>query len=141
MCCRGSKSITGDPMATFVRSFRGPRRPRPVTAESNLGSKPGQNFAAATIQPQHTSLPTLNLIVVITRKNVIHSCKGSCSACIFWRPRYVFPKCEKWSSQRILDTSCILAWLIEQGYEVYAFMADVGQVEVSISLGLTGLIR
>ncbi|CAK5267453.1 unnamed protein product [Mycena citricolor] len=25
------------------------------------------------------------------------------------------------------DTSCILAWLIEQGYEVYAFMADVGQ--------------
>jgi len=26
-----------------------------------------------------------------------------------------------------LDTSCILAWLIEQGYEVYAFMADVGQ--------------
>ncbi|KAF9519488.1 hypothetical protein BS47DRAFT_1388047 [Hydnum rufescens UP504] len=23
-----------------------------------------------------------------------------------------------------LDTSCILAWLIEQGYEVYAFMAD-----------------
>jgi hypothetical protein len=34
-----------------------------------------------------------------------------------------------------LDTSCILAWLIEQGYEVYAFMADVGQEEVrSISL-------
>lgn len=29
-----------------------------------------------------------------------------------------------------LDTSCILAWLIEQGYEVYAFMADVGQEEV-----------
>ncbi|KAJ7308517.1 argininosuccinate synthetase [Mycena albidolilacea] len=28
-----------------------------------------------------------------------------------------------------LDTSCILAWLIEQGYEVYAFMADVGQEE------------
>jgi hypothetical protein len=28
------------------------------------------------------------------------------------------------------DTSCILAWLIEQGYEVYAFMADVGQEEV-----------
>ncbi|TFK60441.1 putative argininosuccinate synthase [Pluteus cervinus] len=28
-----------------------------------------------------------------------------------------------------LDTSCILAWLIEQGYEVYAFMSDVGQEE------------
>ncbi|KAF9266762.1 argininosuccinate synthetase [Marasmius fiardii PR-910] len=28
-----------------------------------------------------------------------------------------------------LDTSCILAWLIEQGYEVYTFMADVGQEE------------
>ena len=34
----------------------------------------------------------------------------------------------QWSSK---DTSCILAWLIEQGYEVYAFMADVGQEEVS----------
>jgi Arginosuccinate synthase len=31
-----------------------------------------------------------------------------------------------------LDTSCILAWLIEQGYEVYAFMADVGQEEVRL---------
>jgi len=28
-----------------------------------------------------------------------------------------------------LDTSCILVWLIEQGYEVYTFMADVGQEE------------
>lgn len=28
------------------------------------------------------------------------------------------------------DTSCILAWLMEEGYEVYAFMADVGQEEV-----------
>ncbi|KAM0755758.1 argininosuccinate synthetase [Meredithblackwellia eburnea MCA 4105] len=28
-----------------------------------------------------------------------------------------------------LDTSCILAWLIEQGYDVVAFMADVGQEE------------
>ncbi|KAK4689428.1 argininosuccinate synthase, partial [Tremellales sp. Uapishka_1] len=28
-----------------------------------------------------------------------------------------------------LDTSCILAWLLEQGYEVIAFMADVGQEE------------
>lgn len=27
------------------------------------------------------------------------------------------------------DTSCILVWLIEQGYEVYTFMADVGQEE------------
>jgi len=30
----------------------------------------------------------------------------------------------------VVDTSCILAWLIEEGYEVYAFMADVGQEEV-----------
>lgn len=30
----------------------------------------------------------------------------------------------------IVDTSCILAWLIEQKYEVVAFMADVGQEEV-----------
>ena len=28
-----------------------------------------------------------------------------------------------------LDTSCILAWLIEKGYEVVCFMADVGQEE------------
>ncbi|TFL02042.1 argininosuccinate synthetase [Pterulicium gracile] len=28
-----------------------------------------------------------------------------------------------------LDTSCILKWLIEENYEVYAFMADVGQEE------------
>jgi argininosuccinate synthase len=28
-----------------------------------------------------------------------------------------------------LDTSCILVWLIEQGYEVLAYMADVGQEE------------
>jgi len=26
-----------------------------------------------------------------------------------------------------LDTSCILRWLIDEGYEVYAYMADVGQ--------------
>ena len=32
--------------------------------------------------------------------------------------------------ETILDTSCILAWLIEEGYEVYAFLADVGQEEV-----------
>jgi hypothetical protein len=32
--------------------------------------------------------------------------------------------------ETILDTSCILAWLIEQGYDVYAFLADVGQEEV-----------
>lgn len=32
----------------------------------------------------------------------------------------------------IIDTSCILAWLIEEGYEVYAFMADVGQEEVCV---------
>ncbi|OJD23443.1 argininosuccinate synthase, partial [Blastomyces percursus] len=28
-----------------------------------------------------------------------------------------------------LDTSCILAWLIEQGYDVVCFLADVGQAE------------
>ncbi|CAN8020009.1 unnamed protein product [Ixodes persulcatus] len=28
-----------------------------------------------------------------------------------------------------LDTSCILAWLIEEGYDVVAFMADLGQEE------------
>jgi len=28
-----------------------------------------------------------------------------------------------------LDTSCILAWLIEEGYEVLCYMADVGQEE------------
>lgn len=28
-----------------------------------------------------------------------------------------------------LDTSCILVWLIEQGYDVVAYMADVGQIE------------
>ncbi|XP_042902648.1 argininosuccinate synthase [Parasteatoda tepidariorum] len=28
-----------------------------------------------------------------------------------------------------LDTSCILVWLIQQGYDVIAFMADVGQEE------------
>ncbi|KAJ2799248.1 argininosuccinate synthetase, partial [Coemansia helicoidea] len=28
-----------------------------------------------------------------------------------------------------LDTSCILAWLIEEGYEVMAYMANVGQEE------------
>ncbi|KAI9851801.1 MAG: argininosuccinate synthetase [Thelocarpon superellum] len=28
-----------------------------------------------------------------------------------------------------LDTSCILAWLIEKGYDVICFMADVGQEE------------
>jgi argininosuccinate synthase len=28
-----------------------------------------------------------------------------------------------------LDTSCILAWLLEKGYEVICFMADVGQDE------------
>jgi argininosuccinate synthase len=33
------------------------------------------------------------------------------------------------SSISLLDTSVILLWLIEQGYEVYAFMADVGQEE------------
>lgn len=27
------------------------------------------------------------------------------------------------------DTSCILAWLIDEGFEVIAFMADVGQEE------------
>lgn len=35
-----------------------------------------------------------------------------------------------------LDTSCILKWLIEENYEVYAFMADVGQEEVRRSASL-----
>lgn len=35
-----------------------------------------------------------------------------------------------WADRVDPDTSCILAWLIEQGYEVYTFMADVGQEEV-----------
>jgi argininosuccinate synthase len=37
------------------------------------------------------------------------------------------------NTKSFIDTSCILAWLIEQGYEVYAFLADVGQEEVSYS--------
>jgi argininosuccinate synthase len=28
-----------------------------------------------------------------------------------------------------LDTSCILAWLIEKGYDVVCFMANIGQEE------------
>ena len=28
-----------------------------------------------------------------------------------------------------LDTSVILKWLLEQGYEVFAYMADIGQDE------------
>lgn len=28
------------------------------------------------------------------------------------------------------DTSCIMAWLIDEGYDVIGFMADVGQEEV-----------
>lgn len=28
-----------------------------------------------------------------------------------------------------LDTSCILKWLLEKGYDVICFMADVGQDE------------
>ena len=35
------------------------------------------------------------------------------------------PHCGPW----FLDTSCILAWLIDEGYDVIAFMADVGQEE------------
>jgi hypothetical protein len=38
------------------------------------------------------------------------------------------------------DTSCILAWLIEEGYEVYAFLADVGQEEVGIPRISRGLL-
>ena len=34
---------------------------------------------------------------------------------------------------RCSDTSCILLWLIEQGYDVIAYMADVGQEEVGFS--------
>lgn len=43
-------------------------------------------------------------------------------------------RCEMYNqlflADRTADTSCILLWLIEQGYEVVAFMADVGQEEV-----------
>lgn len=35
------------------------------------------------------------------------------------------------SSLSLSDTSTILAWLIDEGYDVVAFMADVGQEEVS----------
>lgn len=28
-----------------------------------------------------------------------------------------------------LDTSCILAWLVEKGYQVIAYLADIGQEE------------
>ena len=28
-----------------------------------------------------------------------------------------------------LDTSCILRWLLDEGYEVFCFLADVGQEE------------
>jgi hypothetical protein len=38
------------------------------------------------------------------------------------------------------DTSCILVWLIEQGYEVYAFLADVGQEEVGIPIIIRRLL-
>ncbi len=29
-----------------------------------------------------------------------------------------------------LDTSCILKWLIDSGYEVVCFLANVGQVRI-----------
>lgn len=32
------------------------------------------------------------------------------------------------------DTSCILAWLIDEGYTVVCYMADVGQDEVRFLL-------
>ncbi len=31
-----------------------------------------------------------------------------------------------------LDTSCILKWLLKQGYTVVCFLADVGQVRVIV---------
>jgi len=40
----------------------------------------------------------------------------------------------------VVDTSCILAWLIEEGYEVYAFMADVGQEEVRLPIRFGSLL-
>lgn len=33
------------------------------------------------------------------------------------------------TARSFADTSCILAWLIDEGFEVIAFMADVGQEE------------
>ena len=44
--------------------------------------------------------------------------------------RILLSVCVDIDSCALPDTSCILAWLIEQGYEVIAFMADVGQEEV-----------
>ena len=32
-----------------------------------------------------------------------------------------------------LDTSCILAWLIEKGYEVVCYLADIGQVHDDVN--------
>ncbi len=29
-----------------------------------------------------------------------------------------------------LDTSVILKWLLEQGYEVFAYMADIGRMKI-----------
>lgn len=36
---------------------------------------------------------------------------------------------KQWVPRGGLDTSCILAWLLEKGYDVVCFMADVGQEE------------
>ena len=52
-----------------------------------------------------------------------------------WLPIQVVSEIETFS-----DTSCILVWLIEQGYEVYAFLADVGQEEVGIPRIIRGLL-
>jgi argininosuccinate synthase len=38
-----------------------------------------------------------------------------------------------------VDTSCILAWLIDEGYTVVCYMADVGQDEVR-ALALSPLL-
>jgi argininosuccinate synthase len=39
-----------------------------------------------------------------------------------------------------LDTSVILKWLIDEGYEVVAFTADVGQEGKSITLNCPPLL-
>ena len=63
----------------------------------------------------------------------VRSCsQGSCSARVLRWSWSVYSCHTTISDLRTSihpDTSCILAWLIEQGYEVYAFMADVGQEE------------
>jgi len=102
--------------------------------------------------PWHLALITLSLApgtLTIHPKNdsqnfllitCDHVCKiWPCSARLLWRIGWgdscfiIAPINDSYLGVES-DTSCILAWLIEQGYEVYAFMADVGQEEVCLSV-------